>query len=188
MAAVGFDLYTRMLAEAVETAKARREDRPAVIERPGAVVDLPVEAHLPDDYVPDEPQKLELYRRLAKVRDSGGLAAMRQEIVDRYGPMPEPVLRLTEVVELRLAAEAAGIASMAREEGELVVRYATVTRSTAAVALASFGGQVRHASNQSRIRLPRDPERAWALAQQVVARISAAVQVAHGDVGLGREP
>ena len=188
MAAVGFDLYTRMLAEAVETAKARREDRPAVVERPGAVVDLPVDAHLPDDYIPDEAQKLELYRRLARVRDPGGLAAMRQEIVDRYGPMPEPVVRLTEVVELRLAAEAAGIASMAREDGELVVRYATVSRSTAAVALTSFGGQVRHASNQSRIRLPRDPERAWALAQQVVARIAAAVEVAHGDVGIGREP
>jgi len=188
MAAVGFDLYTRMLAEAVETAKARREDRPAVVERPGAVVDLPVDAHLPDDYVPDEAQKLELYRRLAKVRDPGGLAAMRQEIVDRFGPMPDPVLRLTEVVELRLAAEAAGIASMAREEGELVVRYATMTRSTATVALASFGQQVRHASNQSRIRLPRDPERAWALAQQVVGRIAAAVEVAHGDVGIGREP
>ncbi len=181
MAAVGFDLYTRMLAEAVEMAKARREDRPAVIERPGAVIDLPVEAHLPDDYVPDEAQKLELYRRLAKVRDPGGLAAMRQEIVDRYGPMPDPVVRLAEVVELRLAAEAAGIASMAREDGELVVRYATVSRSTAAYALASFGQQVRHASNQSRIRLPHDPERAWALARQVVARIAAAGEVARAD-------
>src|SRR5574340_1406298 len=60
MAAVGFDLYTRMLAEAVELARARRESRPAVVERPGATMDLPLDANLPDAYVPDEAQKLEL--------------------------------------------------------------------------------------------------------------------------------
>ena len=55
---------------------------------PQAVVDLPVEAHLPDDYVPDEAQKLELYRRLARARTAGDLAAFRQEVIDRFGPMP----------------------------------------------------------------------------------------------------
>ena len=64
MAAVGFDLYSRLLAEAVETRKASMEGRAPIVEAPQAVIDLPVEAHLPDDYVPDEAQKLELYRRL----------------------------------------------------------------------------------------------------------------------------
>ncbi len=68
MASVGFDLYSRLLADAVEEAKARREDREPVREVPQAVVDLPVEAHLPDTYVPEEAQKLELYRRLARAR------------------------------------------------------------------------------------------------------------------------
>ncbi len=77
---------------------------------PQAVVDLPVEAHLPTDYVPDEAQKLELYRRLARARTPGDLAAFRQEVTDRFGPMPTPVARLVEVAELRLAAEAAGVA------------------------------------------------------------------------------
>ena len=103
MAAVGFDLYSRLLAEAVEEAKARREDRVPVREAPQAIVDLPVDAHLPDDYVPDEAQKLELYRRLARTRSTGDVAAFRQEVTDRYGPMPAPVLRLVEVAELRLA-------------------------------------------------------------------------------------
>ncbi len=88
MAAVGFDLYSRLLAEAVEERKALREDRPPRVERPQAVVDLPVEAHLPDDYVPEEAQKLELYRRLARARTGGDLAAFRQELTDRFGPMP----------------------------------------------------------------------------------------------------
>ncbi|HTC85853.1 MAG TPA: transcription-repair coupling factor, partial [Candidatus Acidoferrum sp.] len=65
MAAVGFDLYSRLLAESVEEQKATFEGREPVVERQQAVVDLPVEAHLPDGYVPDEAQKLELYRRLA---------------------------------------------------------------------------------------------------------------------------
>jgi len=178
MAAVGFDLYTRLLAEAVEGAKARREHRAPVLERPGATVDLPLEAHLPADYVADESQKLELYRRLARVSTSGGLAAMRQEILDRFGPLPGPVLRLLEVVELRLAAEAVGIASLSREEGDLVVRLGRLSRSTMARALASFGPQLRMASNQARLRLPQDPERAWALAQRVVAQVTATVEEA----------
>ena len=88
MAAVGFDLYSRLLAEAVEARKAALEGRAPVVEPPQAVVDLPVEAHLPDDYVPDEAQKLELYRRLARARSAGDLAAFQQEVQDRFGPMP----------------------------------------------------------------------------------------------------
>jgi transcription-repair coupling factor (superfamily II helicase) len=181
MAAVGFDLYSRLLAEAVEERKARREDRPPRVEKPQAVVDLPVEAHLPDAYVPEEAQKLELYRRLARARSSGDLAAFRQEVIDRFGPMPPPVVRLVEVAELRLAAEGAGVASMSREEGQLVVRFGEgMTRATAMRLLAGGGlpgvkpSDVTFASNQVRIRLPRDPSRAWGLTQAVVARLSAA--------------
>ena len=105
MAAVGFDLYSRLLSDAVEEGKARRDGREAVIEKTGAVLDLPLDAHLPDDYVPDVAQKLELYRRLARARSAGDIAAFRQEVTDRFGPMPVPVTRLVEVAELRLAAE-----------------------------------------------------------------------------------
>jgi len=168
-----------LLADAVEERKALREDRPVRVERPQAVVDLPVEAHLPDDYVPEEAQKLELYRRLARSRTGGDLAAFRQELLDRFGPMPPPVVRLVEVAELRLTAEAAGVASMSRESGQLVVRFGEgMTRATAMRLLAGGGlpgvkpSDVSFASNQVRIRLPRDPSRAWGLTQAVVARLS----------------
>ena len=177
MAAVGFDLYSRMLADAVEGQKARREGRAPIVEAPQAVVDLPIDAHLPDDYVPDEAQKLELYRRLAKARSAGDIAAFRQEVTDRFGPMPTPVTRLIEVAELRLAAEAAGIGSISREEGWLVVRFgASLTRS-AAMRLLGDGGlpgvrpsEVTFASNQVRIRAPQ-AAKAWQLTQAVVARL-----------------
>ena len=184
VAAVGFDLYTRLLAEAVEEQKAEFEGRPAEIERPGAVVDLPVDAHLPDAYVPETSQKLELYRRLGRVRTAGELASFRQELLDRFGPLPQPVQKLLEVVEVRMAAENAGIASISREEGELVVRLGTLSRAAAMRALAPMGRDVvRFGTNQARIRLPRDAARAWSVAQGVVSRLLPAAE----EQRLGRE-
>ncbi|MBF6604727.1 MAG: transcription-repair coupling factor [Chloroflexi bacterium] len=180
MAAVGFDLYSRLLAEAVEERKATFEGREPVVVRQGAVVDLPVEAHLPDSYVPDEAQKLELYRRLARARTAGDLAAFRQEVADRFGPPPPAVLRLVEVAELRLTAERAGVSSISREDGQLVIRFgAGLSRAMAMRMLSGPGlsgvrpGETTFASNQVRIRIPRDPARAWGLTQAVVARLAA---------------
>ena len=178
MAAVGFDLYSRMLAEAVETQKASREGREPIVVAPQAVVDLPIDAHLPDDYVPDEAQKLELYRRLARARTAGDIASFRQEVTDRFGPMPAAVTRLVEVAELRLAAEVAGVSSISREEGRLVVRFGEGLTRAAAMRLLGDGGlpgvrpaDVTFASNQVRIRVPSGPGRAWQLTQAVVARL-----------------
>ena len=188
MADVGFDLYTRLLAEAVEDRKASWEGREPVRAPAGATVDLPVDAHLPDSYVPDEAQKLELYRRLARARTAGDVAAFRQEAVDRFGPMPPAVLRLVEVAELRLAAEAAGIASLAREEGLLVVRFGSGLSRGEAMRLVAGAplpgvrpGDVTFAASQVRIRIPRDPARAWALTQALVARVAAAREARAGD-------
>jgi transcription-repair coupling factor (superfamily II helicase) len=179
MAAVGFDLYSRLLAEAVEERKAVHENRAPVLPQPQAVVDLPVEAHLPDDYVPDEAQKLELYRRLSRARTPGDLAAFRQEVVDRFGPLPQPVLRLVEVAELRLAAESAGVSSISREEGQLVVRFGVGLSRAAAMRLVTpaalpgvRGSDLSFMSNQVRIRLPKDPLKGWQLTQAVVARLT----------------
>ncbi|MCI0346608.1 MAG: transcription-repair coupling factor [Chloroflexi bacterium] len=178
MAAVGFDLYSRLLAEAVEERRAAHEGRAPIVERPQTVVDLPLEANLPDEYVPDEAQKLELYRRLARARDAGDLSAFRQELTDRFGPPPEPVRRLIDVAELRLAAEAAGIASISREDSQLVVRFGEgLTRATAMRLIAGPGlpgvrpHEIVFASNQVRIRLPRDPARTWGLTRAVVAAL-----------------
>jgi transcription-repair coupling factor (superfamily II helicase) len=180
MAAVGFDLYSRMLAEAVEEQKASREGRAPIVVAPQAVVDLPVDAHLPDDYVPDEAQKLELYRRLARARTAGDVAAFRQEVTDRFGPMPAAVTRLVEVAEVRLAAETAGVSSISREEGRLVVRFGAALSRSAAMRLLGDGGlpgvrptDLTFASNQVRIRVPAGAGRAWQLTQAVVARLGA---------------
>ncbi len=188
MAAVGFDLYSRMLAEAVEEKKATFEGRAPSVEPATAIVDLPVEAFLPDDYVPEQSQKLELYRKLARARTGGDIAAFRQEAIDRFGALPPPVLKLVEVAELRLAAEAADVASISREEGWLVVRFgAGLSRPTAMRLLAGTGlpgvrpADLAFATNQVRIRLPRDPARVWPLTQAIVARLRVEVPTATPD-------
>ncbi|MGZ3632437.1 MAG: transcription-repair coupling factor, partial [Candidatus Limnocylindrales bacterium] len=182
IAAVGFDLYTQLLAEAVEEQKAFREGRPPTPAKPGAVIDLPVDAYLPDEYVPEEMQKLELYRRLSQATAETSVAAVRADLLDRFGPLPAPVERLLEVAALRLAAEAAGITSVAREEGQLVVRFgADWSRVATARAMApthpadpirAAAGGVTYASNQMRVRLPRDPAAAWRLTRAIVERLA----------------
>ncbi|HSM33337.1 MAG TPA: DEAD/DEAH box helicase, partial [Anaerolineae bacterium] len=188
MAAVGFDLYTRMLAEAVEEEKAALEGREARHARTQAKIDLPVDAYLPDDYVPEEPQKLELYRRLGRVVSDDGLEEVRAELLDRYGPLPAPVVRLLEVSRMRFRAEEAGLLQVSREEGQLVLRFgpdwsrADTMRALAPRAvddpLRALQGQVRYGSQQVRTRVPADGERTWALAQAMVERLAdAAVQL-----------
>ena len=75
-------------------------------------IELPVDAHLPHDYVPGERLRLEAYKKLASVTDEAELADIEAELVDRYGAMPEPVRNLIEVARLRTVARAAGIADI----------------------------------------------------------------------------
>jgi transcription-repair coupling factor (superfamily II helicase) len=185
MAAVGFDLYTRLLAEAVEEEKAAFEGRTPAHARTQAVIDLPVDAYLPDDYVPEEPQKLELYRRLARASTDEGVDSVRVDLLDRFGPLPPPVERLLGVALLRLAAERAGIASVSREDGQLVFRFAPGwSRAATMRALSPVGGNglrgvapgaITFGSNQVRIRVPRDGSAARELTERLVERLAAEV-------------
>ncbi len=182
MAAVGFDLYTRMLAEAVEVEKAALEGRRAQVARTQAKIDLPVDAYLPDDYVPEEPQKLELYRRLGRVATDGGLEEVRAELADRYGPLPPPVERLLQVSQMRYRAEEAGLTSVAIEEGQLVLRFgpersrADTMRDLAPRKaddpLRALAGRLYYASNQVRARLPANTDAGWQLTRELVARLA----------------
>jgi transcription-repair coupling factor (superfamily II helicase) len=188
MAAVGFDLYTRLLSEAVEEEKAAFEGRPAESTRRQAVIDLPVDAYLPDDYVPQEAQKLELYRRLARAASLEDVDAVRIDLLDRFGPLPPAVERLLGVARLRLGAERAGIASISREEALLVIRFTSgwsrsvtsrVLSPTAGNGLRGIApGGITFASNQVRIRAPRDARAAWELTERIVERLAQAAMEA----------
>lgn len=103
IADVGFDLYIRLVGEAV--AEFRGEGEPENEVK----LELPIEAHLPHEYVPSERLRLEMYKRLADVRSSEDVDALRAELLDRYGPVPEPVEVLLDVARLRIRVRAAGL-------------------------------------------------------------------------------
>ena len=103
IAGVGFDLYVRLVGEAVTAFKAAQDGETVSETGPAEVkIDLPVDAHLPHDYIASERLRLEMYRKLAEVRDEDGLAEVREELLDRYGQLPEPVANLLQVARFRL--------------------------------------------------------------------------------------
>ncbi|NKX88645.1 transcription-repair coupling factor [Nocardia coubleae] len=105
VAGVGFDLYVRLVGEAVEAYRAAADGKPIVTEEIKEVrIDLPVDAHIPPDYIASDRLRLEAYRKLASAQDDSALAAVVEELVDRYGPVPVEVGRLVSVAKLRLLA------------------------------------------------------------------------------------
>ena len=105
IADVGFDLYVRLVGEAVSEF---RGDGVGA-EQPEMKVELPIDAHLPHDYVPSERLRLEMYKRLAEVRGAEDVELIREELLDRYGEPPAAVASLLEVARFRGRARQAGL-------------------------------------------------------------------------------
>ena len=104
IADVGFDLYVRLVGEAL--AEYRGDTGAELAE---VKVELPVDAHIPHAYVTGERLRLEAYKRIAAAADQAGIDEVVAELRDRYGPLPEPVTRLIDVAGLRLLARTAGV-------------------------------------------------------------------------------
>jgi len=107
IAGVGFDLYVRMVGEAVADFRGDKSEQTAEV-----LIELPVDAHIPHDYVDGERLRLEAYRKVAESADDVALAAVRAELVDRYGPVPPAVENLLEVAAFRNHARRAGLAEI----------------------------------------------------------------------------
>ncbi|MGY4099713.1 transcription-repair coupling factor [Nocardia sp. R16R-3T] len=105
VAGVGFDLYVRLVGEAVEAYRAAADGKPITTEEIKEVrIDLPVDAHIPPDYITSDRLRLEAYRKLAAAQDDPAVELVVEELVDRYGPLPVEVGRLVSVAKLRLLA------------------------------------------------------------------------------------
>ena len=107
IADVGFDLYVRLVGEAVNEFKGESEAGDTGLRE--VRIELPVDAHLPHDYIPSERLRLEMYKRLAEVREDADVDAVVEELDDRYGEPPEVVAALLLVARFRARARQAGI-------------------------------------------------------------------------------
>lgn len=123
MVAVGFDLYCRLLSQAVSELKGEEVQDPTL-----PAVDLPVTAHIPADYIPNEAERIYFYKRMASVRSIEDIEALREELEDRYGDPPKAVWNALAVLRLRLRARDAGIAQMRGEKKEVTIRLAPHAR------------------------------------------------------------
>ena len=129
IAAVGFHLYTSLLAEAVQ--RLRKDQGMPVPTLPAsfnlqlnaANVELPLPAGIPAEYVPDKKTRLGLYRRMADMRKQAELDALVEEFKDRFGTPPEAVTSLFLQLKIKLMAEQAGLASITVENSQFVLRY-----------------------------------------------------------------
>jgi len=116
--AVGFELYTSMLEAAVKEMKGEAgEDRPAT------QLNLGIALRIDESYVPEENQRLRLYKKVAGGESETALADLRAEMEDRYGPLPDSTVYLLEAASLRLECEHIGIAQVDRKRTELQIRF-----------------------------------------------------------------
>ncbi|MGB2696124.1 MAG: transcription-repair coupling factor, partial [Dehalococcoidia bacterium] len=124
---VGFELYVRLLADAVERLKALREGRPArpaTSEQVALMIDLPLTAHLPAPYVGDLNLRLALYQRMAAIDTVEEADALAQELRDRFGPPPSAAENLLYIVRVRALARQAGVRAIQQEDTTLVIQTA----------------------------------------------------------------
>ena len=105
---VGFDLYIRLVGEAVAEYRGEAEEKAAEMK-----IELPVNAHLPHDYVPGERLRLEAYRKLASAITYEAIDEVLAELVDRYGELPLPATNLIDVARFRVGAREAGLSDVA---------------------------------------------------------------------------
>ncbi|MEW6092569.1 MAG: transcription-repair coupling factor, partial [Chloroflexota bacterium] len=159
IAAVGFHLYTRMLAAAVRQIRTvgkfeglKVDLQPSNLEtfQPMGLpvnVELPLAVGIPETYVPDQALRLRLYRRLADMTDESALEAISDEFTDRFGPPPEMVTNLFYQMRVKMRAEKAGLVSIGMEAGQIVLRYPAPAEGKETKRLPDLGPGVRGGKN-----------------------------------------
>ncbi len=151
IAAVGFDLYMKMLNRAIAELRAEREGLPPPPPPPeGVTINLPWPIGLPEDYIPDAALRLQLYRRMAGISTLEGVEEMAMELKDRFGPLPEEARNLLRQLRFKILAARAGIERIYGEGRTLVLRPAP---PQADGQIQAFGGWVADGA----IRIPQRP-------------------------------
>lgn len=161
IAAVGFHLYTELLAQAVRHLKGEGEPPQMPIAAQTVTIDLPLPAYFPVSYIAEPSLRIQLYRRLAEIDSFEAIDAMRAELADRFGLLPRAVEGLLYQIRVKLLAQRANASAIATENGQITIRLpylATVDRAMLQQALG-------HDTRVSRVGiwLPADgvPEEKW---------------------------
>ncbi|HET9675881.1 MAG TPA: transcription-repair coupling factor [Solirubrobacterales bacterium] len=159
VAAVGFELYCQMIDEAVAEAagaegEAAREEAPEPVR-----LDVPVDAYLPAAYIPFEAAKIDVHRRIVAAREPGQLRAIRDELEDRFGPLPAPAENLLRLQQARIQLGLAGARSVEFRSGRLSVTGVELDSAAAGVLAEQVEGALYEWREQTAaLRVDGDPE------------------------------
>lgn len=143
IAAVGFHLYTQLLAQAVQHLKGEAEAPQLPVATPTITIDLPVPAYIPTTFISEPALRIQLYRRLAELEDPDSIDEMAAELTDRFGTLPAAVQGLLFQLRVKLLAQAANATALSNENGQISIRLpylATIDRQRLQ---AELGAHVR---------------------------------------------
>ncbi len=181
--AVGFELYTSMLERAIRELKG--EEVPSELH---VQLNLGLNIRIPNHYIPEENQRLRMYKRMASVENEPQLAEVRAEMEDRYGPPPPPVQNLGQYAALKLRCERVGVAAIDRKRDQITVKF-TAQASIEPERLAQFVARERGAQftpqGVLKFTLPHtQPEQVLARLRELLAELAGetAQEFAIGDL------
>jgi transcription-repair coupling factor (superfamily II helicase) len=149
MNSVGFDLYCKLLAEAVQELQGKQVE----VSVPTTTVDLPLDAYLPDEFIGDRTLKVNFYQRIASLTDPEQAQTMAAEMADRFGPLPPPVQNLLTLVRLKLEAAKLGYESISIKDNEFVLTVKRVVVPNRIALYRRFRNEAR--VQQGVIRIPK---------------------------------
>ncbi len=165
--AVGFELYSQMLAEAVQ--ELREGIKPETAPTPSTTtIDLPLPALIPEEYVPDLSTRLSLYLRLAKVSLPGELDELESELEDRFGTLPPEVKDLLYMVRMKLLGSMAGIESISSEDGQVVLSLGAAAKFDRPSLQRYFDNKLKIGTSQLRLGMGRASEEWKEVLEQVL--------------------
>jgi transcription-repair coupling factor (superfamily II helicase) len=155
IAAVGFEMYLNLLEEAVAAAKGEPQER---AEARPVIVELTLDAYLPSEYVMDEIERVDLYRRASGLGSLAEVGDLAEELVDRFGELPEPARNLLGLSRVKLLARETGASSVTYRSGNLTVTGATAGSAAPALIRRATGGTVTTRTGRISVRAPElDP-------------------------------
>ena len=172
MMSVGYDMYLKLLNDAVLEQQGKRAEIP-----PDCAADLTVSAYIPEGYVPSAEQRMDLYRRIAALRDNEGAAELTDELLDRYGDVPKAVTALLDVALLRSAAAKVGVCDITQRGTQLIFSFGSqpdIAAIAAVCAMAAYRQRLQlSATAQPKLTLYLQPkEEALSAAGKLVEELA----------------
>ncbi len=142
---VGYDMYLKLLNDAVQEEKG---EKPTDIEQPDCMIDVAVEAHIPESYIENLSSRLDAYRRIADIKTKEDSLDVIDELIDRYGEIPKSVMGLIDIALIRNKAIEMGIYEIKQNENNILLYIDSIKREEVGVLISKLKGQAMLSATQ----------------------------------------